>query len=98
MWQNTSESDSGADKRVEFFVAANCELEMAWRDALDLQVLGGIASKLENLSGKVLQDGGKVNTGFGADARLLARDGTKVTLYATAGELQGRRVISALSS
>ena len=60
---------------------------MTWRDALDLEILGGVACKLENLSSEVLENGGEVNAGFGANARLLARDGTKMTLYTTAGEL-----------
>jgi hypothetical protein len=60
---------------------------VAWRDALDLEILGSVACKLEYLGGQVFENGGKVDGGFGADARLLARDGSEVTLYATAREL-----------
>lgn len=46
MRQDTTERDGRADQRVEFLVAADCELQVAWRDALDLEILGRIASKL----------------------------------------------------
>lgn len=94
MWQNTSESDCRANECVEFFVTADGELKVARRNALDLEILGGVACELEDFGGKVLQDGGQIDRGLGADARLLARDGAEVTLYTTARELQtGQRVI-----
>lgn len=95
MRQNTSKGDGGANERVEFLVTADGELEMAWRDALDLEVLGGVACEFEHFGRQVLENGGEVDAGFGADARLLARDGAKVTLYATAGELELRGRVSA---
>ena len=42
MRQYASERDGGADQRVELLVAADRELQVAGRDALDLEVLGGI--------------------------------------------------------
>lgn len=60
---------------------------MARSDALDLQVLGSIACKFEYFGREVFEDGGEVDGSLCADAGLLARDGTKVALYATAGEL-----------
>lgn len=60
---------------------------MTWRDALHFEVLGSVACKFEDFGGKVLENGGQVDRSFGANARLLARDGTKMTLYTTAGEL-----------
>jgi len=42
MWQDSSESDRGADEGVEFFVAADGKLEMAGSDTLDLEILGGV--------------------------------------------------------
>lgn len=70
---------------------------MAGGDTLDLEVFGGVACEFENFSSQVLEDCGQVDAGFGADARLLARDGSKVTLYATAGKLEERRHVSASS-
>ena len=60
---------------------------MAWRDALNLQVLGGVACELEDFGGKVFQHGCEVDGGFGTDTRLVPGDGSKVTLYATARKL-----------
>lgn len=40
MWQDTTESDSGADEGIELFVASDSQLEMARGDALHLEVLG----------------------------------------------------------
>lgn len=42
MWQNTSEGDGSTDEGIEFFVAANRELEMAGGDTLDFEIFGGI--------------------------------------------------------
>jgi hypothetical protein len=60
---------------------------MARRDTLDLEVLGGVACQLKHFGCKVFENGGEVDGGFGANARLLARDGAKVALYATARKL-----------
>jgi len=75
---------------------------MTRRDTLDFEILGGVACQLEHLSSQVFQDGSQVDGGFGADARLLASDGSQVALYATAGELPSsvrlRRFIAARSA
>ena len=42
MGEHTTEGDGRPDQGVEFFVAADGELEMAGSYALDLEVLGGI--------------------------------------------------------
>jgi len=68
---------------------------MARRNTLDLEILGSIACQFEYFSSQIFEDGGKVDGSFGADARLLARDGSKVTLYATARELWRRGNVSA---
>ena len=94
--KNTSKSDGGADERVEFLVASDSKLKMARGDTLDLQVLSGVACQLEDFGSQVFEDRSQVNACFGADAGLLARDGSKVALYATTGELQ-RRDVSASS-
>ena len=87
MWQNTSERDRRANECVELLVTADGELKVARRDTLNLEILRSVACEFENFRSEVLQDSGQVNRGLGADARLLARDGTKVTLYATARKL-----------
>jgi hypothetical protein len=70
---------------------------MTWGDALDFEILGGVACQFEDFGSQVLEYGGEVDGGFGADARLLARNGTKVTLYATTRELSQRHVSASYS-
>lgn len=60
---------------------------MTWRDALDFEILGGVACKLEDFSGQILEDGGEVDGSFSADARFLTSNVSEVALYATAGKL-----------
>jgi hypothetical protein len=88
VWQDTSESDSSTDKCIEFLVAPNGKLQMARCDAFDFEVLSSVACELEHFGGQVFENGGQVDAGFGADARLLAREVSEMTLYATTGELQ----------
>jgi len=46
--------DRGLDERIELLVSADGELQVAGRDALDLEVLGRVARQLEHLGGQVL--------------------------------------------
>ena len=85
--QDTTKSNRRADKGVELFVTADGKLQVTWRNALDFEILGSVACELEDFGSEVFENGGQVYGGFGTDARLLAGDGTEVTLYATAGEL-----------
>ena len=61
MRQHASEGDGRADQRVELLVAADGQLQVAGRNALDLQVLGRVAGQLEHFGGQVLEDGGDVD-------------------------------------
>jgi hypothetical protein len=58
--QDTSEGDCGFDEGIEFLVTTDGELQVAWRDALDLEVLCGVSSELEDFGGEVFEDGGEV--------------------------------------
>lgn len=87
MWKDTTEGDRCADKGVELFVTTDGKLEMAWRDALDFQIFGGISGEFEDFGGEVFENSGEVDGGFGTDAHLVAGRVTEVTLYATAWEL-----------
>lgn len=60
--EDTSKSDGGADQGIQFFVAADGELEMAGCDTLDLQVLGSILWREYRVSRTARGDGrGKGN-------------------------------------
>lgn len=42
MWEDTTKSDGGTDEGIELLVTTDGELEMAWGDTLDLEVLGSV--------------------------------------------------------
>lgn len=88
MGKHTTKGDGGLDEGVQLLVSSNGELEVARRDALDFEILGGVAGQLENFGCEVFEDGGQVNSSLGADAGLLAGDVAKMALDATAGELK----------
>ena len=64
MWQYTTESDCGTDESVELFVATDGKLQMAGCDALDLEILGGVARKFEDFGGEVLKDSRHVHGSY----------------------------------
>jgi hypothetical protein len=49
--QDTAKRDRGPDQGVEFFVAADGELQVARCDTLDFEVLSGVACQLEDFGG-----------------------------------------------
>ena len=65
---NTAGSDGGlSEALVELFVVLDGKLDVARADAVLLVVLGGVASKLEELSCQVLQDGSHVHRSTSTD-------------------------------
>lgn len=76
MWDDTTTSDGSLDQSVKLFVASDSQLEMSWCDSLHFKILGGVASKLKDLSREVLEDssavncGSSTNSGVGADSAL----------------------------
>ena len=57
-----------AEQLVELLVVADGELQVTGDDPALLVVAGGVAGELEDLSGQVLEHGGEVDGGTGADA------------------------------
>ena len=92
VWQDTTKRDGRADQCIQLLVSSDRELQVARRDTLHFEILGGVASKLEYFGRQVFEDCGQVDGGFGADARLLAGDGAEMALYAAAWELRDFRV------
>jgi hypothetical protein len=86
---DTAAGDRRLDERVELLVTADRELQMPRRNALHLEVLGGVARKLKNLRGQVLQDGGRVHGGGRANAALGGRARLKVAVDTANRELGG---------
>jgi|EP01047_Picozoa_sp_COSAG01_P043757 hypothetical protein len=87
---DTTASDRGLDEGVELLITADGELQVTRRDTLHFEVLGRVASQLEDLGGEVLQDGRAVDGGGGADA-ALGNDGVLEEAVDTADRELRRR-------
>lgn len=87
MGDHTTTSNGGLDQGVEFFVATDCQLQVAGGDALDLQVFACIASELENLSREVLKDRGGVNSGSRTDTAVRANSAFQESMNSSDREL-----------
>ena len=85
---NTTASDGGLDQSIEFLVTADRELQVAGSDALDLEVLAGIACEFEHLSSEVLKDGGRVNGRSGANAAACVDSALEEPVDSSNRELQ----------
>lgn len=86
-WKHTTKGDGGTDKGVELLITADGELKVARGDALDLEILCGVAGKLEDFGRQVFEDGSDVHGGLCGDAHLVLRVRLEETLDTTAGEL-----------
>ena len=85
--ENTSLGDGdSSEELVQFFVVADGELDVSWRDAGSLVVLGGVARKLEELGGQVLKYRGHVDRSSSTDT-LGESPLTEVSRHAADGEL-----------
>lgn len=78
----------GFDEGIQLFVAADRQLQMAGSDALHLQVLGGVACQLQDLSSEILEDGSAVHGGGGPDPPMARGARLQVPMDAAHGELQ----------
>merc|ERR550514_2216478 len=67
--ENTTGSDGGIlEKFGELLIVSDGELDVSWDDSTLLGVLGGVACELEDLSGEVLKDGGKIDWGTSSNS------------------------------
>ena len=86
--EDTARGNGDASEQlVQLLVVADGELDVARDDALLLVVAGSVASKLEDLSGEILEDGSKVHRGTSTDASGIAAD-AKVAVDAAHWELE----------
>lgn len=88
MWENTTKGDRCANERVEFFVSADGELQVAGGNTLDFEILCGISCELEDFSGQVFEDGGYVDSSLGSNAHLILGVVLQETLDTTTRELK----------
>ena len=73
VWCNSALGEGDvAEELGELVVVADSEGDGAWGDALLLVLGGDLSADLEELGGEVLEDGGQVDWGGGADALGVA--------------------------
>ena len=53
---DTTASDGSLDQGVELFVASDGQLEVSRSNSLHFEILASVSSKLEDLSGQVLEN------------------------------------------
>ena len=85
---DTAASDRGLDQGVELLITADGELQVARRDALDLEVLGGVASELQHLSREVLEDRGAVDGSRSSDTAIGSEAALEEAVDTTDRELE----------
>jgi len=84
---HTAASNSGLDQSVELFVTADSQLQVTGSDALDLEVLRGVARKFENFSGQVLEDRGRVHSRSRTNSAAGVDSGLEDSVNSSNGEL-----------
>ncbi len=85
---DTTAGDRCLDERIQFFVSADGQLQVARCDALDAEILGRVTGEFEDLGGEVLEDGSAVHGGSGTDAAVAGRAALQVTVDPADRELQ----------
>lgn len=85
---HTTAGDGGFDEGVELLVTADSQLEVAGGDALDLKVFAGVTSQLEDLSGEVLKDSRRVDSGSSANAAARIDSSLQDSVDPAHGELE----------
>ena len=84
---HTAARNGGLDERVELLVTTNGELQVAWSDALHLEILGSVSGQLEDLSAEVLEDSSQVDWSASTDTAAVVSLAEE-TVDATHGELE----------
>ena len=83
----TGGDGDSAEELVQLLIVANGQLDVARNDTGLLVVASGVASKLQNLGGQVLEHGAEVNWSSSADAgSILAL--LQVSVHTTNGKLK----------
>lgn len=95
--QNTTKGDRGVNESIKLLVTSDGELQVSGCNALDLEILGGVACQFENFGGQVFQHCCDVDGSFGADAHLVLSLRLEETLDTTAGKLVREKSVSCVS-
>jgi len=68
VWDHTSSGNGSLDQWVQLLVSSDGQLQVSWSNSLDLEILGSVASKFEDLGCEVLEDGCRVNSSSGSNS------------------------------
>mmetsp|Transcript_18701 Transcript_18701/g.53581 ORF Transcript_18701/g.53581 Transcript_18701/m.53581 type:complete len:228 (+) Transcript_18701:2615-3298(+) len=85
---HTATRNGRLDQSVQLLVTPDRQLQMPRRDTLHFEIFGRIAGEFEHLSGKVLENGGRVDGGGGAHTAGGTHAGLEQTVQTPYGELQ----------
>lgn len=88
MRNDSSSSNGGLDECIQLLVTTDGELQMAGSDTLHLQILGGVASQLEDLSGQIFEDGSRVDGGSGSNTSMRGGAVFQMPVDTSHGELK----------
>ena len=92
MGDHTTASNGGFDERIKFFVTADSQLQVTWRDSFHLQVLAGISSELKHLSGEVLKDCSSVDCGRCTNTTVSTDSALQESVNSSNGELKQKNI------
>jgi len=62
MWDNSTSSNSGLNKCIQFFISTNCELQMPRCNTLHLEIFASITCQLKYLCSEIFKDSRCVNS------------------------------------
>lgn len=89
--QDTSTSDGGLDELIELIVGTDGEKQVTRVDTLNVHILGGVTSKLEQLGSQVLKDGSGVDGSSSSDTASGVGTLLQETMDTSDGELGERK-------
>lgn len=84
---NSTTSNSSLDKRVQFFISSNGQLQVSWSNSLDLEILGSVSSELQYFSSKILQDSSSVDSSSGSYSLVLGHSSLDESMNSSNWEL-----------
>ena len=87
VWDDTTTGNSGLDKGIKLLITTDGKLQVAGSNALDLEVLAGVACELKHLSSQVLEDGSTVDCGCGSDSAAGADSALQESVNSSDWEL-----------
>ena len=84
---NTTTSDGRLNKRVELFITADSQLQVARGNAFDFEVFAGVSSQFENLCSEVFENSSRVYCCSGADSGARVNAQLEDSVNPSNGEL-----------